>query len=152
MAKTGAYRVALLDEKREVYDWIASSTPSNTRIIAYEDASVYLYTLRVTMPPIVFTTAELYEPARLDQTLNHIADVAEAISADYWLVSVDDFDLESSIAAEKARARMAELRRALPLAFRSHGGRVSIYSLQCVRNQNDPECQSVNRILFPTNQ
>ena len=141
MAGMGADRVALLDEKRQVYDWITQFTPPSSRIIAYEDASVYLYTGRMSMPPIVFTTAELYEPARLDQTLDHLFDVAGAIRADYWLVSDDDFDREWPLAAQKAHERMAELGRNLPLAFRSRGGRVSIYSLECMKARSDPTCR-----------
>ena len=149
IARTGAYRAALLDEKREVYDWISHFTSSSARIIAYEDASAYLYTGRLAMPPVVFTTAELYEPARLEQTMDHLTDVARAIRADYWLVSADDFDLESSTARQKARDRIAELGRTWPLAFRSHGGHVSIYSLQCMNDPNVPACQSADRIVFP---
>jgi hypothetical protein len=151
IASTGAYRVALLDEKREVYDWISHFTSSSARIIAYEDASAYLYTGRLAMPPVVFTTAELYEPARLEQTMDHLTDVARAIRADYWLVSADDFDLEGSTARQKAGDRVAELGRTWPLAFRSRGGRVSIYSLQCMNDPNAPACQSADRIMFPAN-
>lgn len=141
MALTGADRASLLNEKRQVYDWITQFTPPSSRIIAYEDASVYLYTGRTAMLPIVFTTAEIYEPARLDQTLEHLFDVAQAIQADYWLVSDDDFAREWPIAAQKAHERMAELFRILPLAFRSSGGRVSIYSLECMKAGTDPTCQ-----------
>lgn len=148
IARTGAYRVALRDEKREVYDWISHFTPSSARIIAYEDASAYLYTGRLAMPPVVFTTAELYEPARLEQTMDHMTDVARAIRADYWLVSADDFDLEWSTAGQKARDRVAELGRTWPLAFRSRGGHVRIYPLQCMNDPNGPGCQSADRNIF----
>jgi 4-amino-4-deoxy-L-arabinose transferase-like glycosyltransferase len=149
IARTGAYRVALRDEKREVYDWISHFTPSSARIIAYEDASAYLYTGRLAMPPVVFTTAELYEPARLEQTMDHMTDVARAIGAGYWIVSADDFDLEWSTARQKAHDRVAELGRTWPLAFRSRGGHVSIYSLQCLNDPNAAGCQSADRSIFP---
>jgi hypothetical protein len=122
-------RAVLLREKREAYDWIVRSTPASARVIAYEDASTCLYTGRVTVRPLVFSTAEFYEPARLGDSLASMTGTALAIGAEYWLFADDDFDFEWPEATTKARIYTSGIERTLPLVFRSRDGRVRIHSL-----------------------
>ena len=143
-------RGALLVEKREAYDWISNHTPADARIIAYEDAVMYLYTWRQALRPIAFSTAAYYEPERLHVTIDHIADVARAIDANCWIVSDDDFELEWREAASQARNRVHELEKVLPLLFKSQNGHVRIYGLDCLRNPKQPSCSQADRLLFPS--
>jgi hypothetical protein len=58
-------RAALAPAKQEAYVWISRSKPNDSRIVTYEDASLYLYAGRQAMRPIVFTAAEMFEPERM---------------------------------------------------------------------------------------
>jgi len=142
-------RSTLTPSKRAAYEWVIDSTPPDTRVIAYEDASVYLYTGRTAMRPIAFTPATLHEPERLEQIVAHMGDVARAIGAQFWIMSDDDFGLEWPQATSSARDYVARLRTVLPEVFRSEDGRVSIYSLDCLRRREDPSCRYANLLLFP---
>jgi 4-amino-4-deoxy-L-arabinose transferase-like glycosyltransferase len=135
-------RGVLLREKREAYDWLVRFTATDARVIAYEDASAYLYTGRVTMPPLVFTTAEFYDPARLEESVATMTDMARAIGAEYWLFADDDFDFVWPEATTTARAHMRGIEGVLPLVFRSRDGRVRIHSLGCIQHPEAPSCGS----------
>ena len=81
-------RGTLLDEKRGAYGWIYRSTDPGTRIIAYENASVYLYADRPASRPFTFTMAEFYDSPRLHNDIDgHMIDVPLAIGAKYWISS-----------------------------------------------------------------
>jgi hypothetical protein len=142
-------RGAILDEKREAYDWISSHTASDSRIIAYEDAIMYLYTGRQSVRPIAFSTTDYYEPGRIFATLDHITDVARAVGAEYWVVADDDFSAEWPAATFQARGRVSELEKVLPLRFRSRNGRVRVYGLECIRNPQQADCRQADLVLFP---
>jgi hypothetical protein len=142
-------RAALLVSERQAYHWISLSTAPNARIIAYQDAELYLYTDRQAMRPMVFTTAEFLDPNRLPNGVEHITDVARAIRAQYWFVSQDDFEAEWSAEQDAAEGRMHEIERVLPLGFRSSDGRVSIYRLGCIEDPAESRCANVYRVLFP---
>ena len=139
----GEERAALLREKREAYEWLARSTDQNARAIAYEDASLYLYTGRVAARPVAFTTAEFYERWRLEKILEHMTDVAQAIKADYWLVSADDFNSEWPEASAQTQSRIRALEKVLPLVYSSGHGHVRIYSLGCLQPPKEAECDAV---------
>jgi hypothetical protein len=142
-------RGLLLREKRQGYDWLTRFSAPGSRVIAYEDASTYLYTGRAAMRPIMFDTAEFYNPARLRVALEHMTDVPLAIRADFWIVADDDFDLDFPTVVAGARARTDQLEHALPLAYRSQNGRVRIYSLKdCLARPESPSCQATAR-AFP---
>ena len=53
VAELSKNRAVLLQEKRDAYDWLARSTDRNVRVIALEDASLYLYSGRVALRPRV---------------------------------------------------------------------------------------------------
>jgi 4-amino-4-deoxy-L-arabinose transferase-like glycosyltransferase len=145
-----AERAALMQEKREVYQWLSHFSAHDARVIAYEDASAYLYTGRSALRPIMFTTDELYEPARLGVALGHMTDVARVIRADYWIVAEDDFGVEWSEATIRAQAHIEELERVLPMVYQSQGKRVRIYSLACLRQHPDrSSCRSSAELLLP---
>jgi len=148
-AETGEKRGALMPEKLEAYQWLSRFTPPNVRVVAYEDGSLYLYSGRQAVRPFTFTTAELFDPARLATDIEHITDVPRAINAEYWVFSDDDYGLEWRDLDAKAHARMRELQRALPLAFRSDKGHVLIYLLGCTQHPEDSSCKSARNVLFP---
>jgi hypothetical protein len=132
ISEIGRARAALLSDKREAYDWIERSTPTDARVIAYDDGSLYLYTGRQAVRPIIFTAADFFEPNELQLALEHMADVAKAVRAGYWMDADDDFHLESSHISQKAVRRENEILRGCPLVFSSADGRVRIYSLACI--------------------
>jgi hypothetical protein len=142
-------RAALLVEKREAYAWLRGHSPADARVIADEDAMLYLYTGRQAARPVILSPAGIFEPARLKAQLAGICDTAQAIGAEYWVMSDDDFALAWPKAIGKARAREGELEQALPLAFRSGEGHVRIYSLGCVQHPDDPACRAADPVLFP---
>jgi 4-amino-4-deoxy-L-arabinose transferase-like glycosyltransferase len=142
-------RAALLREKREAYVWLRRNSPADARVIAEEDASLYLYTGRQAARAVALSPAGVFEPARLEEQLARLCDAARAIGADYWVISDDDFSLTWPKAIPKARAREKQLEQVLPLVFRSGEGHVRIYSLGCLNHPDDPACRSADRILFP---
>jgi hypothetical protein len=134
--------------KRAAYKWLCHSSSPEAYIIANED--IYLYTERTSMRPIVLTTAELYDSNRLQQIVAHMGDVPEAIGAQFWIISDDDLDQVAwPRATFTVRNYVARLRKALPEVFRSEDGRVSIYSLDCLRRREEPSCRAANLLLLP---
>jgi len=141
---------ALLHEKREAYDWLRRHAPADARVVADEDASLYLYTGRQAVQAVVPSPAGIFEPARLDAELAGICETGQAIGAQYWMISEDDFAMRWEEAISKARAREREVEQVLPLVFRSRLGHVRVYSLGCVNHPEDPACQPADRVLFPS--
>lgn len=145
-------RAELLREKREAYGWIRRNSSPGERVIASEDAMLYLYTDRETMRPIELLPNGAYDPARLSLDLEHVTDVAGAIGATYWLASPNDSDTHWKASKRRLAARLSEVEGVLPELFTSSGGQVSVYGLGCVRSPNTAGCQAADRILFPDKQ
>jgi hypothetical protein len=149
MAEKSAERAAFLEDKRAAYDWIVRNTAPGTRVVAYEDASLYLYTGRQAMSPVPALLTEVYAPDRMDESLAHITDLPRAIGAELWLFSADDFVNSNAEISAKAVARMSDLEHALPLVYQSDDGRVEIHSLACIQHPEAPACLGVDNVLFP---
>jgi 4-amino-4-deoxy-L-arabinose transferase-like glycosyltransferase len=150
LAEQSRQRGELAVEKQEVYRWIARSTASKSRVVAYEDASVYLYANRVAIRPITFTTDAFYEPSRLEEDLDHLTDVARAIKADYWVFADDDYAAEWQAAEEQGHMRTDKVERSLPIVYRSQYGHVRVGSLECLQHPESPSCRSIDQVLFPS--
>jgi hypothetical protein len=122
-------RASILQEKEEAYEWIRQNTEASTKIVAFEDVMLYLYTGRQTIRPIAFlpSCCITNQISILRSDLNHITDVPRRVQAGFWLMSDDYFDAEGSIPL--IHAKMIELKSTLPLAFRSREGHVQIYDL-----------------------
>lgn len=133
-------RSDLLTEKREAYQWLSCCTSHEDVVIAYEDASLYLYSDRQSMRPVVFPTSVLFDRSYIEESLAHITDVAHVIGARYWLISDDDFDLEWDTAADMGRAREREFEQALPVVFKSREGHIRIYKIGCDIRSNFQPC------------
>jgi len=133
-------RARFLSDKREAYQWLACCTSPNDVVIAYEDASAYLYSGRHSMRPIAFPTSGEYNPAYIEESLAHMTDVAHALGARYWIVAADDFNMDWEPATTLARARVVELEQSLPLVFRSHNGYVRVYEIRCDAASNAQPC------------
>ncbi|HYM12079.1 MAG TPA: hypothetical protein VEU62_15195 [Bryobacterales bacterium] len=145
-----AKRAALGQEKGELYEWIRQNTDPGARFVAYEDVSLYLHTGRQAMRPIAFSTEAFYmeDEGVLKRDLMHITDVARHIRARYWVVSSDDFDMETG--TPLVDERMGQLKSVLPLVFRSHNGKVQLYDLGCLLDPDRTECGDARRLLLPT--
>ena len=137
-----ARRAALLEEKKEIYAWIRDHTDPGARFIAYEDASLFLYTGRQAARPIAFSTEAFYmkDEAVLNRDLDHILDVARSIGARYWVASADDFDLETGLPL--IEKRVANLKSGLPVLFRSRNGKVRLYDLSCAIEPQNVACRT----------
>lgn len=133
-------RASLLEEKREAYQWLSCCTSRQDVVIAYEDASLYLYSGRQSMRPVVFPTSGKYDRAYVEDSVAHITDVAHVLGARYWLIADDDFDMEWEPATSLGRAKEAELEKRLPLVFRSQDGRIRIYRIGCDERSEANSC------------
>jgi hypothetical protein len=122
-------RSSILQEKREAYSWLRENTPAGTRVIAYEDATLFLYSGRQAMRPVIFAPAGLIRTEQLEAELRCIAQGARVIGATYWLISDDDFGYESEPAISRGKAREREIEGVVPQVFRSGHGHVRIYEL-----------------------
>jgi hypothetical protein len=122
-------RAKLLVEKREAYDWLGKNSSRDAVSIAYEDASMFLYSGRQAIRPIIFSTAGAKRPGILNSELACITASAEPVHARYWLVSDDDFESEWEAAKLGAREKEREMERRLTPIFRGEQGRVRVYKL-----------------------
>jgi hypothetical protein len=83
------------------------------------------------MRPVLFPTSAIYEPNREDESLNHVMDIPEALDANYWLFSEDDYSVDFQKAADTLSQCLGPRGPAdLPVVFKSRDGRVVIRSLQ----------------------
>jgi 4-amino-4-deoxy-L-arabinose transferase-like glycosyltransferase len=122
-------RAALLAEKRQAYTWLRRNTPVDSKILAYEDASLFLYSGRQSMRPTIFSPAGFYRPGILDSQLSCMVSSAKPIGAGYWLVADDDFGVEWEPAHSRGRSKEREIEATLRPLFHSTEGRVRIYGL-----------------------
>jgi len=129
IAGQAEFRSRMWTEKARAYDWIRRNTDSGTRIVAYDDASLYLYAGRTAVRPISFSTEYVYTRDRrvLERDLAHITDVAHAMRAHFWLVSDDDFYSELRDAQPLMKACVARLMSGLPQVY--HSERVQLYDI-----------------------
>ena len=123
-------RAALLAEKQQAYVWLRENTRAGSKILAYEDASLFLYSDRQSMRPTIFSPAGFYRPEVLDSELSCIVSSAKPIGASYWLVADDDFGVEWEPAHSRGRSKERETEATLRPLFRSTQGRVRIYGLE----------------------
>jgi hypothetical protein len=122
-------RAALLVDKREAYEWLRENTAPGARVIAYEEASMFLYSARQGMVPTVLSPAGKENADLLKSQLSCMLATAEPVGASYWLVSDDDFKLEWEHATALERSRAGELEKSYRRLFRSRNGHVRIYDL-----------------------
>jgi hypothetical protein len=127
-------RGELLKAKREAYRWLAQRTEQQkccSPVVAAEDANLYLYTGRMAISPVLtFATSTLYQQKYLDESLDHLMDVANAAQAELWVFTEDDFAMESKNVATAAKRCLGSLGpEDWPVVFRSSDGRVVVRSL-----------------------
>ena len=123
------HREFLAARKQEAYQWIRSRTAPTDRVIAYEDAVLFLYTGRQALRPIAFSTAAFYRQDKsiLGRDLDRFTDTARTISARYWMVAPDDFRLDGG--EELILDHMNRVLESYPVAFESEDGSVKIYDI-----------------------
>jgi hypothetical protein len=122
-------RGSILQEKREAYSWLRENSSADSRVIAYEDAALFVYSGRQAMRPVIFAPAALIRTEQLEAELGCMTEGARAIGASYWMISDDDFGFEWEPAISRGRAREREMESVLPQVFRSGHGHVRIYEL-----------------------
>ena len=144
-------RAAMLKEKRGAYNWLSRSTDPRARVVAYEDASLYLYTSRAASRTFTIPTVDFYEREKLEGDVEHIMDVARAIQADYLVSSADDYDMEWSEASQLSHAQTAKLEQSLPLEYRSERNHVRVYSLACLQDPSGHLCEMAKKTAIAPN-
>ncbi len=122
-------RGSILQEKGEAYSWLRENSSAESRVIAYEDAALFVYSGRQAMRPVIFAPAALIRTEQLEAELGCMTEGARAIGASYWMISDDDFGFEWEPAISRGRAREREMESVLPQVFRSGHGHVRIYEL-----------------------
>jgi hypothetical protein len=152
LRNTSRERQALLPEKWEAYEWLKGHSAKDARVVANEDAVLYLYSGRQAMEPIVFLPSGSFDPSQREWDLEHITDTARAIRAEYWFAASDDGAQSSKSGRAAITTRLGQVESVLPELFRSSEGHVRIYGLDCVRRPETAGCESFNRVLFPTAQ
>jgi hypothetical protein len=122
-------RASILQEKEQAYEWVRQNTKASTKMVAFEDVMLYLYTGRQAIRPIAFlpSCCVTNEISILQSDLNHIMDVPRRVQAGFWLMSDDYFDAEGSIPL--IHAKIIQIKSQLPLVFSSREGHVQIYDL-----------------------
>jgi hypothetical protein len=127
---TSIARHQLLPDKQQTYAWLNHNTPPDSRIVAYEDAVVYLYANRQVIRPVIFSPSGISQTERLDAELACMPATGAALHAGYWMIVDDDFGFEWEPAIALGRQREAELEGGRPLAFQSANHHVRLYRLQ----------------------
>ncbi len=143
-------RSTMLQEKREAYSWLRENSSTDSRVIAYDDASLFLYSGRQAMQPVIFAPAGIMRAELLNADLRCIVEGARVLRASYWLISDDDFYREWEPASSRGRTREREIENVLPEVFRSANEHVRIYALGCARHLDEPACRPVSSTLFPS--
>jgi hypothetical protein len=123
-------RGKMLDEKRSAYTWLKNNTAAEDKVIAYEDASLFLYTGRQSLRPVIFMPAGNFQPELQRMELECITASAQALAAKYWLISADDFGMEPGEVARLGRAREKEFESVLPAVFSGAEGQVRIVRIE----------------------
>jgi hypothetical protein len=132
--QTSAARRTLFSGKREAYEWLERNTPPQTKVVAYEDAALYLYTNRQAIRPVIFSPSGVAQAGHLEAEIACLTATGTTLGASYWLVADDDFGFEWEPAITRGRKREAQFETLLPQVFRSPIGDVRLYRLQTVTN------------------
>jgi hypothetical protein len=149
LSALSADRAQLFTQKLEAYDWIRRNAPQQARLIAGEDVSAYLYTGRQSMTSIALRPAGAYDSSLIREDMNHFADVAQAIDAQYWVISPDDSSKQWKSAKPVLEVGFTRVQRAFPEVFRSSRGDVRILDIGCASRPQDEACQAVRQEFFP---
>jgi hypothetical protein len=138
--RASEYRSSTVREKQEAYSWLRENSSTGATVIAYDDATLFLYTGRQAMQPVIFAPTGVIRTDLLKTELRCILAGARTIGARYWLISYDDFYREWEPASSLGRAREREIANALPEVFRSADNHVRIYALHCAQDSDEPVC------------
>jgi MFS family permease len=133
-------RGAALNDRFEAYAWLNEHSAVNSRIIASEDAYLFLATGRQSLTFTTIPAADVYDRKRLLSDLDHLTDPARAVNAAYWLTFDDEAEREVIAVRPALISRMREWESKLPLVFRSSHGIVRIYGLACL-DAEEAACQ-----------
>lgn len=122
---------ALLEKKRQAYAWIRAHTPPEAIILADNDVLLYLYTGRPSVRPLTDLGLLVFrdDPALLCSDLEHFTDVAQYLSARYWMIAPDDFSRISAWAGSRLREGEQNLFAGSSPVFQTPDGAVRIYAI-----------------------
>jgi hypothetical protein len=123
------HRDAVLVEQQTAFDWIRSHTQPNDILITTECGTTYLYTGRQSINFTVPLPYGVYDKSVLQRDLDHIADVALALHARYWVIS--DYDSQTQLHAfeQPLRERLDRWEAALPRVYITPAGSIRVHDL-----------------------
>lgn len=132
----------LLQEKQQAYQWIVRHTAPQARFIAHDDVLLYLYTGRKAVRSLFESPAEFYteDDTLLCRDLQHLADTAQAIQADYWVIASDDFSRAPTRVRQALQQREVTLTASTPQVFQSTEGHIRIFALPPHWSPPSPPC------------
>ncbi len=135
---------ALLEKKRQAYAWIRAHTPPTAIILADNDALLYLYTDRQSVHPLTESVLLMFRdhPSLLCTDLEHLTDVAQYLSAPYWMIAPDDFSRGPAWAGIRLREGEQNLFARSNPAFQTPDGTVRIYAIPPQWNPPPPPCDA----------
>jgi hypothetical protein len=136
---TSVRRAQVQAEKQQAYEWIRTHLDSNSRLIAYDDTNLYLYTGRQSMTPLAFSTEGFYtgEPTWV-RDLNQMESTPEYVQAQVWMFTPSDFSYEAGRDAmgKELDGRLNFIRTHSPILFRSSNGTVELHDVTCLSLAN----------------
>jgi hypothetical protein len=104
LVENSKIRGRMLGEKEQAYAWLRQHTGSGEIVIAYEDASLFLYTGRQSFRPVILSPAGAFHAEQRQKELDCITASAIALRARYWLISDDDYGMEPGRVEQFVRA------------------------------------------------
>jgi hypothetical protein len=133
--------VARADEQG-AFAWLREHAAPDARIIAQEDGSTYLYTDRLSVPPIMGIVEGYYvtDPRYIRRDVGHLPDVAKHIGASYWLTTPYDYPLQTPADRDLLQRKQKKLLATAPVVYRSTDGRVVLYDTGCLWNTDARGC------------
>jgi hypothetical protein len=124
-----AERREALADQRLAYQWIATRTPADAAVLAYQDPILYLYTgrkaCRLVAPPALVYSGD--HPA-LERFFSGVADFAREQRLTYAMVAPDDLSAELSDEDRLTAYRMFRANPRLKQVFQA--GRISVCRIE----------------------
>jgi hypothetical protein len=134
-------------EHSEIEDWVRRNTAKDTILLSTDDVRLFLMTGRQAVWPLAFSTQPAYhgDPAQARREAAHFLDGGRHVGARYWVVARHDLSLLNRM--EVFREKLPRLLEALPVVFRSSGGRYEVHDLACLQDPRASSCDAAAPVL-----
>jgi hypothetical protein len=126
------HRDAVLSEQQAAFNWIRSHTQPDDFLITTQYGSTYLYTRRQAINFTVPLPYGVYDRTVRQHDLDHIADVALALHARYWVIADADSQTQLRAFEQPLRERLSRLEAALPRVYTTPADSIRVYDLHAL--------------------